>query len=200
MKESYITTDFRKTVAEKFPQRAKEMNSAFDKRLDELRKENTGVSKELNFHLERQILAGIAAYEVLQSEMQKDEALKTVHKYLEDHALDARGKIESLLHIPRLYRVVPALFSKMARKMFGKSAGFDAVEHQTSGGVWRIDMTKCPYNDFCTKYGHPELCTCFCDSDDISYGNMHPKLLWHRTKTLGRGGDCCDFCIKLSDK
>ncbi|MFR7743840.1 MAG: L-2-amino-thiazoline-4-carboxylic acid hydrolase [Acutalibacteraceae bacterium] len=22
---------------------------------------------------------------------------------------------------------------------------------------------------------------------------LHPKLYWHRTKTLGRGGDCCDF-------
>jgi len=26
---------------------------------------------------------------------------------------------------------------------------------------------------------------------------MHPKLYWHRTKTLGRGGDCCDFCLKI---
>ena len=22
-------------------------------------------------------------------------------------------------------------------------------------------------------------------------------ILWHRTKTLGRGDDCCDFCLKL---
>ena len=49
------------------------------------------------------------------------------------------------------------------------------------------------------RYGCPELCPCFCDSDDISYAGLHPKLLWHRTKTLGRGDDCCDFCLKIRD-
>ena len=44
------------------------------------------------------------------------------------------------------------------------------------------------------------LCRCFCDSDDVSYENLHPQLVWHRTKTLGRGGDCCDFCFKIRGK
>ena len=26
---------------------------------------------------------------------------------------------------------------------------------------------------------------------------MHPKLLWHRKNALGRGGDCCDFEMRL---
>lgn len=43
----------------------------------------------------------------------------------------------------------------------------------------------------------PELCRCFCDSDDITYDGLHPKLLWHRTKTLGRGNDCCDFGLMI---
>ncbi len=42
-----------------------------------------------------------------------------------------------------------------------------------------------------------ELCHCFCDSDDITYDGLHPKLVWHRTKTLGRGDDRCDFCMKI---
>lgn len=29
------------------------------------------------------------------------------------------------------------------------------------------------------------------------YGNMHPKLKWGRTKTLGRGNDCCDFKLTV---
>ena len=36
-----------------------------------------------------------------------------------------------------------------------------------------------------------------CDSDDISYAGLPPKLLWRRTTTLGRGGDRCDFCLKI---
>ena len=50
------------------------------------------------------------------------------------------------------------------------------------------------------RNGCPELCHCFCDSDDITDDGLHPKLYWHRTKTLGRGNDCCDFCLKRRDK
>ena len=35
---------------------------------------------------------------------------------------------------------------------------------------------------------------------NIAYDDLHPKLVWHRTKTLGRGNECCDFCLKLAGK
>ncbi|MEF2710090.1 MAG: L-2-amino-thiazoline-4-carboxylic acid hydrolase [Oscillospiraceae bacterium] len=91
----------------------------------------------------------------------------------------------------------PGIFTKQTRRMFGEAAGFEAREIETTGGVWRIDMIKCPYHDACVHYGCPELCPCFCDSDDITYDDLHPDLLWRRTRTLGRGNDCCDFCLKL---
>ena len=78
----------------------------------------------------------------------------------------------------------------------GPAAGFAPKELQTGNGVWRVDMMKCPYHDTCTEYGCPELCRCFCDSDDISYTGLHPKLIWERSMTLGRGNDRCDFCMK----
>ncbi len=43
----------------------------------------------------------------------------------------------------------------------------------------------------------PEIIKAFCHSDDVAYGNMHPKLDWVRSKTLGRDGDCCDFIINV---
>ena len=49
----------------------------------------------------------------------------------------------------------------------------------------------------CTEYGCPELCRCFCNSDDISYTGLHPKLIWERSMTLGRGNDRCDFFMKV---
>ena len=79
------------------------------------------------------------------------------------------------------------------------AAGFAARELEVTGAVWRIDMTKCPYHDACVRYGCPELCPCFCDSDDITYGDLHPRLLWRRTETLGRGGGRCDFCLKIKE-
>ena len=41
-----------------------------------------------------------------------------------------------------------------------------------------------------------EITRAFCDGDDAGYGNLHPKLIWGRTKTIGRGGDRCDFLLE----
>ena len=110
-----------------------------------------------------------------------------------------RKDILGLMRIPGLWRRVPGLFAKGTRKFFGSAAGFAARELEVTGSVWRIDMTKCPYHDACVRYGCPELCPCFCDSDDITYGDLHPRLLWRRTETLGRGGGRCDFCLKIKE-
>ena len=125
-KETYLSRDFRKTAAQRFPAQAKELNTVFDMRLSVLLAENAGASS-----------------------------------------------------------------------VFGPAAGFDPKELQTGSGVWRVDMMKCPYHDTCAEYGCPELCRCFCDSDDISYTGLHPKLIWERSMTLGRGNDRCDFCMKV---
>ena len=101
------------------------------------------------------------------------------------------------MRIPGLYKKVPGIFATKTPKFFGSPAGFEANEIRTTGDVWRIDMTRCPYHDECVNYGCPELCHCLCDSDDITYDGLHPKLVWHRTKTLGRGDDRCDFCMKI---
>lgn len=176
------------------------LNAAFDARLQALRADNAAAGKEKQFHLENQILPGIAAYETLQTVMPKDEALETIHSYVEQKALRQKKLFLRLMRIPGLYKKVPGIFSEQTPKLFGVTAGFASRDIQTTGGVWRIDMTKCPYHDASVHYGCPELCHCFCDSDDITYDGLHPKLYWHRTKTLGRGGDCCDFCLKLRDK
>lgn len=42
-----------------------------------------------------------------------------------------------------------------------------------------------------------KLGTAFCNADDISYGNMHHKLYWGRTKTLARGNEWCDFIMEI---
>lgn len=173
------------------------LSAAFDARLQALRADNAAAGKEKQFHLEKQILPGIAAYETLQTVMPKEEALQTVHGYVEQRAWKLRKLFLALMHVPGLSRKTPGIFTKQTRRMFGEAAGFEAREIETTGGVWRIDMTKCPYHDACVHYGCPELCPCFCDSDDITYDDLHPDLLWRRTRTLSRGNDCCDFCLKL---
>lgn len=53
-------------------------------------------------------------------------------------------------------------------------------------------ITKCLWHDACVDAGCPELCPLFCDVDDVNYGGLR-KMGFSRTKTLGYGGDCCDF-------
>ena len=200
MKKNYLISAFRQTVHEQFPAREAELNAALAQRLQALRRENAGASPEKQRHLEGQILPGIAAYEILKSVMPKEAALQTVHDYVEQWAWKLKRIFLGLMRIPGLYKRVPGIFSRQTPKLFGPAAGFAATELQTTGDVWRIDMTRCPYHDACVQYGCPELCPCFCDSDDITYDGLHPKLRWRRTKTLGRGDACCDFCLRLSGK
>ena len=197
MKESYLAKAFRKTAHERFSEREAVLNSAFEKRLGELRSEHAGASGQRMRHLESQIMPGIAAYETLQTVMPKEEALRTVHGYVEERAYRLKKTFLRLMRIPGLYKKVPGIFAKQTPKFFGIPAGFEANEIRTTDGVWRIDMTRCPYHDECVRCGCPELCPCFCDSDDITYDGLHPKLIWQRTMTLGRGDDRCDFCMKV---
>ena len=199
MKKNYLVTAFQKTAVQRFPAQAEALNWALEKRLAELREENAGATPEEKFHLESQILPGIAAYQVLQTVLPREEALATLHGYVEERAWKLRKGILGLMRIPGLWRRVPGLFARGTRKFFGSAAGFAARELEVTGSVWRIDMTKCPYHDACVRYGCPELCPCFCDSDDITYGDLHPRLLWRRTETLGRGGGRCDFCLKIKE-
>ena len=196
--KSYLIKDFQKTVSRQFSAKSTELNTAFFERLAVLRSENRDASKEKQRHPEKQILPGIAIYETLQAVISKDKTPQAVHCYTEQHAHKMKKVFLTLMHIPGLYRKVPGIFGKQTPKLFVVTAGFAAHEIQITGKVWRIDMIQCPYHYTCVKYSCPELCRCFCDSDDISYYGLHPKLLWHRTKTPVRGDEVCDFCIKIT--
>ena len=200
MKKNYLVAAFEETLAQDFPAQAQELKEAFEGRLAQLCRENAGASREKQRHLEGQILPGIAVYETLQTVLPKEAALAAVHGYVEKRAWKLKAVFLKLMRLPGLYRKVPGIFAKQTPRLFGETAGFAAREIQAAGGVWRVDMIRCPYHDTCVQYGCPELCPSFCDSDDITYDGLHPNLYWHRTKTLGRGDDCCDFCLKLVQK
>lgn len=58
-------------------------------------------------------------------------------------------------------------------------------------------VLRCPYVEMCTRYGCPEIIPVFCDSDDVSFGSIHPRLVWGRTQTIGHGAPYCDFKYTL---
>lgn len=196
MRKNYLIAAFEKTAAKRFPAQASELVASMYRRIDALREDNAGASREKWAHLESQIMPGIAIYEVLQTVVSKEEAIQLIHGYVNAHAQKYHTLFRRLLKIPGLYHKMPGIFANAVDQQFGTSAGFQSVTHEATKDVIRFDMVRCPYHDACARYGCPELCRCFCDSDDITYDGLHPKLLWHRTKTLGRGDDCCDFGLR----
>ena len=53
MKETYLSRDFRETAAQRFPAQAKQLNAAFDMRLNALLAENADASEKKQYHLKR---------------------------------------------------------------------------------------------------------------------------------------------------
>ncbi len=164
----------------------------------QLADENEHVSKGLAEHLE-QILPSVAFYEVLlKKEGEKEKALEIFERYCFVKIEKIAKLIPVIMKIPGLYKKVPAIMEWMLDAKFGSKAGFSYVRKECENG-FAADMTVCPYVETCKKYGCPELARFFCKSDDYCYGNMHPKLVWGRTKTLGTGADCCDFKMYIKE-
>lgn len=194
-KQSYIETGFIKVCKMHYPEHSEKLISDMNNRLATLRRETENESKAMKFHLERQILPGIAAYETLSAVMGKEQALAEIHRIVELHSEKIKKAISKAARFAGMYKRIPKIFLKVTQKTFGRDAGFDYKIYDTDKNTAKLDMIKCPYHLVTTRYGCPELCVCFCDSDDIAYGNIHPKLKWQRNETLGRGNDCCDFSL-----
>ena len=166
-------------------------------RTAELFDENANVSQALYKHL-RQILPSIAFYEaLLRITGDREKSVAFFEKWALTKIEKMVPAVQSVMKLG-LYRKMPDICDNMLDKLFGKEAGFESREVKDAPKFAR-DMTVCPYYETCKKYGYPEITQFFCKSDDVLYGNLHPKLVWGRTQTLGMGGECCDFRLYIKE-
>lgn len=173
----------------------KELLGVYD-RTAELLGENASASKALKTHL-NQILPCIAFYEALvRITGDKEKALAFFDKWAFIRIEKLGYVAQKIVSLPGMYKKIPSMGDKLLGKFFGEAAGFQSREVPDAPQFAR-DMTVCPYVETCKKYGCPEITRFFCKSDDITYGNLHPKLVWGRTQTLGMGGECCDFRLYI---
>ena len=152
----------------------------------------------LRRHLKNNIFPAMAVFDVLiQDGQSRQEAAAVTDELFSACMESAANMIRGLLKIPGLYRILPRIWKSAAFKLFSPEAGFEATVYDTPKSRVRFDMTSCPYYQTCRDLGCPEIAFTFCHTDDICYGNMHRKLKWNRTKTIARGGDCCDFDLSV---
>lgn len=160
--------------------------------------ENAGEPAEYDMHTKQRIYPAIASLKAMtEAGIARQEAIDFLCDYYRWRASGKATSIKKIMKLPGLYRLMPKLFKKLTPKMFGDAAGFKAIWHDDPQWELNFDMVQCPYLDKCSAYCCPELCKGYCEADDICYGNMHPKIIWGRTQTLGKGGDCCDFRMAI---
>ena len=186
-----------KLAVQKFgKERAARVMREFWKEYGALCEENKEEPKAVRRHTREHIYPAIGFYRAMCSlGIKKEWALHFVDEAFAVYSEGGAKAIRMLLKIPKLYKTMPALWRSFVPKMFGEDAGFRSKFYDMGKNRVKFDMQVCPYAKTCEKYGCPELTQVFCHTDDICYGNMHPKLIWNRTKTIGRGADCCDFDI-----
>ena len=141
------------------------------------------------------IMAAIAEgslYLPLKEELGPEKAARILEEAAKPTAVAKHNKIE---------RLPPHLFIKVAglitSTMFGEKAGFKRKWHCNTAAEKRFDLLTCPYVEVLTKMGCPEVCPSICIQDEYSFSGMKNGVLFERTKTLGRGDNCCDFCYRI---
>lgn len=148
----------------------------------------------LRWHLEQNLLPGLALYQVLCEEhSERDAALAETGSLL---AMGSTSRALNLLMNMRKYLPLPfAFFRRILRvSLFAyPQQGWDIERREDSETSFAFNIHRCFYLDVLTAYGAPELTAMFCQLDDLAYTALSPSIRWERTKTLGRGNDCCDF-------
>ena len=180
--------------------KAAQIARSAQKRYETLRAENSSDSKELRSHSYKRIYPGIAVYEAMRSEgISQEKAAWYIREYFQRLAAKRVPFFQRAIKTFGLARKFPYLFVAGVKKSCQPNAGFVYELPESHDNEARINIVRCPYFEICKRYGCPEITAAYCDSDDAGYGNLHPQLIWGRTKTIGHGGDCCDFLLEYKE-
>lgn len=170
-------------------------------RYEALCAENSSDSKELRSHSYKRIYPGIAVYEAMRSEgISQEKAIWYIREYFQRLAAKRVPFFQRAIKMFGLARKFPHLFVAGVKKSCQPNAGFVYELPESHDYEARINIVRCPYFEICKRYGCPEITSAYCDSDDAGYSNLHPNLIWGRTKTIGHGGDCCDFLLEYKEE
>lgn len=162
----------------------------------QLLSENAHVPKEVAVHTKENIFPAIAVYKAVRGN-DSEKALGILEKGAAKVSEKSGKMLSKMLKIPGFKSIFMKIFSLGVKTTFGEKAGFSYRFHSDTSRDLEFDMLKCPYADYCKKYGCEEITHIFCKNDEYAYGNL-PGIKFIRTETIGTGGSCCDFRFKRS--
>ena len=160
-----------------------------DARLGEIINETKGKTENQMKTLIQTILPRIALYKTLSDEgFAEKDAYETMRKYMMGVvAAKKHASMVKMEAVPGFYSLYSKIFLKIMRK-----TDLQQSKQEQGKDYFDITISKCLWHTACVENGCENLCRLFCDVDDVTYGGLK-KIGFSRTKTLGYGGDCCDF-------
>ena len=167
----------------------RELYDCQSKLLDELVSHMSGKTADQMKTLKETILPRIALYKALMgSSLSHERALGVMRSYMMDVvAAQKHASTAKMEAVPGFFDIYKHVFLRVMR-----SSDLWQSSQDHGRDFFDARITKCLWHDACVENGCPELCPLFCDVDDVNYGGLS-KMGFSRTKTLGYGGDCCDF-------
>ena len=166
-------------------------NKVFDRQRKTLRallKTTENKSKSQRKTLVQTILPRIALYQALSKSFSEDAAYEFLRSYMLDIvAAEKHASMQKMERVPCFYALYSRIFLRIMR-----STDLQKSTQKRGRNFFNITITKCLWHTACVESGCEALCRLFCDVDDVTYGGLR-KIGFTRTKTLGYGGDCCDF-------
>jgi hypothetical protein len=151
--------------------------------------------RALRYHLERNILPGLALYHALREETgDQDAALEEWGQLFKASvAQGLRLKLIRLLgRLPDPFPVFRWANRRTLHRQYPPT-GWTIDWLDDSNQCIAYNIYNCFYLNVLTAYDAPALIPLFCKLDDYMFEALPPTITWERTKTLGRGDDCCDF-------
>lgn len=160
-----------------------------DKALGEIIGNTKGKTENQMKTLIQTILPRIALYKsFIAAGLSDDDVYKYMRKYmLEIVAAKKHSSTVKMEIVPGFYAIYSRVFLKIMR-----TTDLQESVQEHGRDYFNVTITKCLWHTACVENGCEELCRLFCDVDDVTYGGLK-KIGFTRTKTLGYGGDCCDF-------
>lgn len=157
----------------------------------ELHKNDDADLREESYHY---ILPAIAIYKTLREKTGSPAALRLFRSIFLQAGYMGAEQLREKAKEPGFYE---ALVHRFAKNNRGEQGSF--LFRPVEDSLCRVEyhVLRCPYCTYCAQYDCGELVPIFCECDDITFGNIHPNLIWCRTKTLGRGQELCDFRFEI---
>ena len=147
-------------------------------------------------HIQMKLLPPMAYYKALLFEgFDKDASLDLVRKETQKTAEEKKAAMAKMARLPFAYSIYRMCVKKFMTKNF-PAVGWKTEWVRCDRKEIHFNLHSCIYWDMCRKYDCPELCTVYCENDNISFSGLLPKIQFERSGTLGSGADYCDFYFR----